>query len=68
VEAEIVISKVVTKLTHICKCDDTHPSFEGEIDGNNVHWPLCGRFRMSYCPWCGKHLPHNWPLKEEKKR
>lgn len=60
-EAEIVVSMVVTKVAHVCHCDDSRPSFEGEIAGAGVMWPVAfGRYRMGYCPWCGKHLPNYW--------
>lgn len=60
-EARIVVSNVVTKVAHVCDCDSSHPSFEGEVAGVGVQWPVAfGRYRMSYCPWCGKHLPNRW--------
>jgi len=64
-QAEIKISRVVTKVAHFCKSDDIRPSFEGEITGVGIQWPVAfGRyymsFRMSYCPWCGLHLPNEF--------
>ena len=60
-EAEIKVSQVVTKVAHLCRSDDSRPSFEGEIAGVGVQWPIAfGRFRISYCPWCGLPLPNRY--------
>ena len=63
-EAGIKVSQVVTKVAHICKGDASCPSFEGEVAGIGIQWPVAfGRYRMSYCPWCGLHLPNKLPTK-----
>lgn len=56
--AKVCVSKEVTKVAHVCSCDNSCPSFEGEVAGNSISWPVAfGRYRISYCPWCGLKLP-----------
>jgi len=66
VMAGIEVSQVTTKVAHICKADNSLPSFEGEVAEASILWPVAfGRYRMSYCPWCGLKLPLSW--KDDKK-
>lgn len=60
-EAEIKVSHVIKKVTHVCYCSlPAFDTFEGEVVGLNIIWPVFnGKYRMSYCPWCGLHLPDN---------
>ena len=56
--AGIKVSQVVTKVAHICLCDDSRPSFEGQVAGASIMWPVAfERYRMTFCPWCGLRLP-----------
>lgn len=67
-QAEIKVSHVITKVVHVCHCNTPAIDvFEGEVTARNIKWPvLNGKWSMSYCPWCGLHLPLNLPTKEAK--
>jgi len=68
-EAKVVVTDVVKSVVHVCSCDDSHPSFPGVVVGTSISWPVAfERFRMSYCPWCGRHLPHTLPQNSAKKK
>lgn len=66
-QARIKVSQIITKVAHICSSDSSGPSFEGEVAGTSIQWPVAfGRYRMDYCPWCGLHLPNSLPNKGKK--
>ncbi|GAG00093.1 unnamed protein product, partial [marine sediment metagenome] len=60
VKAETKITQVIKRVTHYCKCDNSMPSFHGIIGSSKwIEWPIFNeQYRISYCPWCGKKLPH----------
>ena len=65
--AGIKVSQITTRVAHICKCDDSLPSFEAEVMGTSILWPVAfNKFRMSYCPWCGLELPYNLSVTDKK--
>jgi hypothetical protein len=66
-EAKIVVSEVIQRVTHLCGCDSSKPSFDGVVTGISIKWPVAfGRFSMTYCPWCGLRLPDTIKAGEPK--
>ena len=56
--AGIKVSGVIKRVTHLCLSDDSKPSFDGDVVGVSIKWPVAfNRYVMSYCPWCGLKLP-----------
>ena len=44
--AEIKMSRI-TEVAHVCRCDDSSPSFLGEVVGTSIAWPVAfGRLEV----------------------
>lgn len=57
-QAKFTVTKTIIAVRHLCTSDCTQPSFAGEVQGDNITWPVVFlQFRVNYCPWCGLKLP-----------